>query len=150
MRTWTADTWLAGEPDDVLELLTEPEAIARWSPVPFELVDCETTRLLAGTRARVRGELAGRGLQFDVDVHEASAARLALVAQGPIDIDVEYRLAPLDCGSQLQAAVSVSGRGLLGGLLARAVETLLAGGALQHALRRISAQLEPAPVPALA
>lgn len=144
MRTWTADTWLAGEPDDVLELLTEPEAIARWSPVPFELVDCETERLLAGTRARVRGELAGRGLQFEVDVHEASPARLALVAQGPIAIDVEYRLAPLDCGSQLQAAVSVSGRGLLGGLLARAVETLLAGGALQHALRRISAQLEPA------
>ncbi len=144
MRTWTADTWLAGEPDDVLELLTEPEAIARWSPVPFELVDCETRRLLAGTRARVRGELAGRGLEFHVDVREASDRCLALVASGPISIDVEYRVARRHCGSEIRAAVSVSGRGLLGGLLARAVDALLAGGALQHALARISEQLEPA------
>jgi uncharacterized protein YndB with AHSA1/START domain len=36
MRTWTTETWVAGAPEHVLELLTEPDAIARWAPIPFE------------------------------------------------------------------------------------------------------------------
>ncbi len=70
MKTWTTETWVAGSPDEVLGLLTEPEAIARWTPIPFEVVDLDAPRLSAGTRARVRGALAGRALEFDVEIHE--------------------------------------------------------------------------------
>ena len=44
MKTWTTETWLAGAPEEVLELLTEPDAIARWAPIPFELHLLETNQ----------------------------------------------------------------------------------------------------------
>jgi hypothetical protein len=94
MRTWTTQTTVTRLPDEVLALLTEPDAIERWTPVPFELIDLNTDRLVAGSRARVRGRLAGRTLEFDVEVLAANDERLALVATGPISIDVEYALRP--------------------------------------------------------
>ena len=118
MNTWTTETWVAGAPQEVLELLTEPDAIARWAPIPFELLDLDGARLRPGTRARVSGALAGRRLEFDVEIHEADEERLSLVANGLVSIGAEYRLAPADGGSDVRASVSVSGRGLLGGTLA--------------------------------
>ncbi len=118
MNTWTTEMRLPAMPERVLELLTEPEAIAQWAPIPFELVDTDGGRLRAGTRARVRGGLAGRQLEFEVEIREAHDRRLALVATGPISIDAQYDLSPADGGSALRASVSVGGRGLLGGLLA--------------------------------
>jgi hypothetical protein len=78
MRTWTTQTTVTGLPDEVLALLTEPDAIARWTPVPFELLELDTDHLVSGTRARVRGRLAGRSLEFDVEVLAADDERLAL------------------------------------------------------------------------
>jgi hypothetical protein len=144
MRTWTTQTTLTGTPDDVLALLTEPDAIARWTPVPFELIDLDTDRLVSGTRARVRGRLAGSPLEFDVKVLAADYERVALVATGPISIDVEYRLSPAAAGSHVRASVSVTGRGLIGRVIARAKDALLGAGALDVALGRISRQCEPA------
>ena len=144
MKTWTTETWVAGAPEQVLELLTEPDAIARWAPIPFEVLDLDGERLVAGTRARVSGALAGRGLEFDVEIHEADEERLSLVATGPVSIGAEYLLAPADGGSDVRAAVSVSGRGLLGGILARAFEAVLAAGALRASVARIGRELEPA------
>lgn len=144
MKTWTAHAWLTAHPEDVLAMLTEPGAIARWSPIPFELVDLDSERLESGSRARVRGALAGRQLEFDVDVLEVSEDCLALVAIGPIDIEVEYWVTALDCGTELNATVSISGQGLLGKLCARAAEALLATGALKHAVSQIGRQLQPA------
>lgn len=60
MKTWTTETWGAGAPERVLELLTEPDAIARWAPIPFELLDLDGERLVAGTRARVSDERPSR------------------------------------------------------------------------------------------
>jgi hypothetical protein len=148
MRTWITQTTVAGLPDAVLALLTEPDAIACWTPVPFELIDLDTDRLLAGSRARVRGRLAGRALEFDVEVLAAGDDRLALVATGPISIDVEYALRPAAGGSELRASVSVRGSGLIGRVLAQATDTLLAAGALDLALTRIARQLKPAPATA--
>jgi hypothetical protein len=34
MKTWTTEARVGGTPEDVLELLTEPDAIARWAPKP--------------------------------------------------------------------------------------------------------------------
>src|ERR1700748_3572234 len=99
MSIWTTQTTCNGTPDDVLELLTEPGAIARWSPVPFKLVDLDQDRLSAGDRVRVRGELAGRGVEFLVDVATAADGHLALTADGPIRIDVDYRVVGHERGS---------------------------------------------------
>lgn len=144
MKTWTTETWVAGPPDHVLELLTEPNAIARWAPIPFELLDLDGERLVAGTRARVSGALAGRRLEFYVEIHEADEERLSLVANGPVSIGAEYLLAPAEGGSDVRASVSVSGGGLRGRILARAFEAVLAAGALRASVARIERELEPA------
>jgi hypothetical protein len=106
-------------PDEVLAKLTDPEAIARWSPVSYELLEFDGDRLRAGSRARVRGALAGRPLEFTVDVHQAHDGRLALLARGPVSIAAEYLLHPVRGGSRLRASVTVTGRGLFGFPLAR-------------------------------
>lgn len=148
MATWTAQARMAGLPDDVLALLTEPDAIARWAPIPFEVVDFDGERLEAGDHVRVRGPLAGRSLEFDVEVAEADDGRLSLSAIGPIRLDVEYLATALTTGSEVRASVAVSGRGLMGRVLAQATDALLASGALRTAVRRIARELEPALAPA--
>ena len=145
MKTWATDTWVGGKPEKVLELLTEPDSIARWAPIPFELLDLDGERLVAGTRARVSGALAGRRLEFDVEIHEADEERLSLVAHGPVSNGAEYLLAPAGGGSDVRASVSICGHGLLGGILARAFEAVLASGALRASVARIGRELEPAP-----
>jgi hypothetical protein len=127
----------------VLELLTEPDAIAEWAPVPFEIVSIADRRLRTGSRARVAGRLAGRAVEFDVFVHEASGDRLALAADGPISLDVQYVLRPAPGGSDVRASISVEGRGLFGRVLASATEALLAAGALRVSLDRLGRQLPP-------
>lgn len=144
MKTWTTQTTVAGPPDEVLDLLTEPDAIARWTPIPFELVELPGRRLRTGTRARVSGGLAGRQLEFDVAVRTAADGRLALRASGPIDIDVEYVATPVATGSDLRASVSVTGRGLTGRILAKATDALLATGVLSTAVRGIERELAAA------
>jgi hypothetical protein len=68
---------------DILALLTEPEAITRWAPVPFEVLALDRDRLRSGSHARVAGHLAGRRVELDVAVLQASVDRLELVAEGP-------------------------------------------------------------------
>jgi hypothetical protein len=147
VKTWTTETWVAGAPAQVLELLTQPDAIARWAPIPFEVLDLDSERLVAGTRARVSGALAGRRLEFEVQIREADEERLSLVAHGPVSIGADYDLAPADGGSDVRAAVSVSGRGLLGRALAGAFDAVLAAGALRACVARIGRELNQ---PALA
>ena len=144
MSTWTTQTTCSGTPDDVLGLLTEPGAIARWSPVPFTFVGLEQDRLSAGDRVRVRGELAGRGVEFLVDVAKADDGHLALTATGPIRIDVDYRVVGDARGSNLRARIGVAGSGLFGRVLAGATDAMLAAGALRMAVARIAEELEPA------
>jgi Polyketide cyclase / dehydrase and lipid transport len=142
MSTWTTHTTCPGTPDDVLDLLTAPDAIARWSPLPFTVAGTARDRLRAGDRVRVGGELAGRSLEFMVRVAQAGDGRLALSASGPIEIDVEYLVAAVPEGSAVRASVGVAGSGLLGRILARATDALLAAGALRAALDRIGRELE--------
>ena len=73
-------------------MLTDPDAAARWAPVPFDVDELDGARLLAGSRARVSGRLAGRRVGFDVEVHEADESGIALSASGPVAFDVDYRL----------------------------------------------------------
>jgi uncharacterized protein YndB with AHSA1/START domain len=142
VSTWTTETWLAGVPDEILELLTEPEAISRWSPIPFELLELDDERLRTGSRARIRGPLAGRQVEFDVEIEEADDGRLSLFADGPVAIDAQYVVQPTAGGSVVRASVSVSGSGLIGGVLARAADALLAAGMLRVSVARLGEELE--------
>jgi hypothetical protein len=144
MATWTAQTRVAGLPDEVLALLTEPDAIARWAPIAFDVVDFDRKRLRAGDQVRVTGGITSRSLEFEVEVAEADDGRLVLTAIGPIRLDVEYLAVAVEDGSDVRASISVSGRGLFGRLIAQAADALLAAGALTTAIDRIARELEPA------
>jgi hypothetical protein len=138
MRTWTATTTTAARPEDVLDVLTDPEACARWAPLPFDVEELDGRRLAAGSRARVSGKLAGRRVGFDVEVHEASGSGLSLAATGPVDFDVAYELAAIEGGSEVRASVSVRpAGGFAGRLLAQATSALLSAGALEACVARI-------------
>ena len=53
MGRWTATTQANATPEQLLEVLTHPEEIRRWSPVDFAVDDLEDRRLAAGTRTTV-------------------------------------------------------------------------------------------------
>ena len=138
--TFTATALSGAPPEAVLAALTDPDAVARWSPVAFEVED-DSGRLRAGTRTRVSGRLAGVRVGFDVEVHRADDRQLALSARGPVVMDVNYDVAPEPDGStKVNAQISLAkGRGLVAGLLAEATAGMLRAGALSHAVNRIAA-----------
>lgn len=143
MAHWSATTTTNATPEQLLEVLTHPEEIRRWSPVDFDLDDLDTSRLAPGTRARVTGKLAGVRVGFDVEVHAADEDFLELSADGPVGLDVRYELAPAEMGSELYASVSLRrGGGITGRLVANATAALLAAGALEGAAGRIARAAE--------
>ncbi len=139
MRTWNAHTTVMARPEAVLDVLTDPEACVRWAPVAFDVEGLDSPRLVAGSRARVVGRLAGRSVGFDVEVHEADHRRLSLAASGPVGLDVAYDLVAAGPGSEVRASVRVRpGSGLTGRLIAHATDALLAAGALDTAIAGIA------------
>jgi uncharacterized protein YndB with AHSA1/START domain len=144
MRTFTAHTTATSAPREIVQLLTDPDAITRWAPIPFEILELDEQRLYPGAYVRVRGQLAGQNAEFSVHVLEVSDERLTLVAEGPVWLEVEYDVRPVARGSRIRASVSVLGHGLVGRLLAKATEALLAAGALQSSLNRLATQPAPA------
>ena len=143
MTTWHAQTTAPAPPEDVLDVLTDPAALARWSPVAFDIEEIDSERLQAGTHARVAGSLAGREIRFDVAVMEAEPERLLLQACGPVGLDVEYTIAPAPQGSAIDAAITVRGRrGITKTIFAHAVQGLLAVGGLEVALHRLVREAE--------
>lgn len=143
MRHWIATAQANATPEQLLEVLTHPEEIRRWSPVAFDVDELDGRRLAAGTRTRVSGRLAGVPVIFDVEVHAADEGRLELSAEGPIGIEVRYELAAAEGGAELTASVSLRrGAGLAGRLVANAAATLLSAGALDGATGRIARAAE--------
>src|SRR5215208_83919 len=140
---WTATARANATPSEVLEVLTHPEEIRRWSPVDFDLDELEGNRLAAGTRGRVTGRVAGVSVGFDVEVHAADEARLEISAQGPVALDVRYDLMPGEAGAELNASVSIRrAGGLTGRLVETATAALLSAGALDGAAGRIASVAE--------
>jgi hypothetical protein len=143
MGTWETRTTVTGRPDDVLEVLTDPTAARRWSPVGFELEQIEGDRLRSGTEAVLSGKLAGRSVKFKVEVLTASDGRLELRATGPVEMDVRYDAAPFGEMTEVKACVAVrSAGGLLGRLMSSATDALLAGGALNLAVQGVAREVE--------
>ena len=147
MRTFTAHTTATSTPSEVVQVLTDPDAIVRWAPIPFEVLELDEDRLYPGATVCVRGQLAGQSAEFSVHVLEVSDERLTLVAEGPVSIDVDYQVSAARGGSAIRASVSVLGHGLIGRLLAKATKALLAAGALQTSLNRLATQPAPAIAP---
>jgi hypothetical protein len=149
MRTYTATTTATARPEAVLDVLTDPDALLRWAPVDFDVERLSGPRLAEGGHARVSGRLAGREIGFDVQVHRADVAGLALSAHGPVALDVAYELRPSAEGSEVSASVTVVPRpGLRARLIAEATSAVLAGGALQAALSRMAREAAAAERPA--
>ena len=143
MATWETRTIVNGAPEDVLEVLTDPAAARRWSPIGFDLEQIEGDRLRSGTRAVLSGKLAGRGVSFDVEVIKASDGQLELRAVGPVEMDVAYDAVLADEGTEVVASVAVrSGGGLIGRMLSSATDALLAGGALNIAVQGVAREVE--------
>jgi hypothetical protein len=143
MATWQTRTTVMGGPEDVLQVLTDPCAARRWSPVGFELEQIEGDRLRSGTQAVLTGRLAGRSVKFEVNVLKASDGQLELHAKGPIEMDVRYDAAALGEMTEVTASVAVrSAGGLLGRLLSSATDALLAGGALNIAVQSVAREVE--------
>jgi hypothetical protein len=142
--TWNARLEMRAPAEQVLDALTDPEVCSSWSPIDFELEELDGDRLVAGSRARVAGRLAGARVCFDIEVFESGPERLALRASGPVVLEVDYRLAPAcERSTEVTASVTVErGRGLLGRMLEPATRGLLAGGALQSAVARIARTVE--------
>jgi hypothetical protein len=141
---WNTCRTVAAAPAEILHVLTHEDAIRRWSPVDFELRNHAGGRLREGDSAHVEGRIAGVGVGFDVEVTSADSASLSLIASGPIDIDVHYGISRGRDGTEVQASVDVrGGRGMTGRVVATTVRALLAAGALDCALHRIAAEVEP-------
>jgi hypothetical protein len=146
MDHFMARTTANAAPEQVLQVLTDPDEIRSWSPIPFDVEDLDGLRLEAGSVARVSGCLAGKRVGFDVQVHTADAGGLELTAEGPISIDVLYELEPVEGGSEVRASVGLrDGSGFTGRLLSKATGALLKGGALSAAAGRIARAAESAP-----
>jgi uncharacterized protein YndB with AHSA1/START domain len=151
MDRWTSTTQANATPERLLEVLTHPHQIRRWSPVEFDVDDLASRRLAAGTRTKVTGRVAGVPVSFDVQVHAADPERLEISAEGPIGLDVRYELAPAGAGAEMTASVRVrGGGGLTGRVVASAAATLLSAGALDGATGRIARVAEAQPYAAAA
>jgi Polyketide cyclase / dehydrase and lipid transport len=141
MGTWQTRTCVETRPERVLELLTNPAACERWSPVAFDVEAVQVDRLAPGDRVRLGGRIAGRAVGFDVRILRADDRRLELEASGPIHIAAEYEARPGGCGgsTELRASVSVKSKGgLAGRVLSGAAEAMLRAGALDAAVSRIA------------
>jgi hypothetical protein len=151
MAQWTTRTQTNASPEQVLEVLTDPDAIRLWSPIDFEVEDLNGARLSAGDVTRVTGRVAGFSVGFDVEIHAAGADGIELSAQGPIGIDVRYELKPSDGGSEVTATIGLrGGGGITGRVISKATAALLSAGALDGAARSIARAAEETPALALA
>lgn len=62
MKTWTATTTVDAGPEAVLHVLTDPDAVARWAPLPFDVdgLDVAYDLSATGDRSEVRASISVR------------------------------------------------------------------------------------------
>jgi hypothetical protein len=139
---WTAQADLSADAEDVLLALTDPDLIASWAPVQFDVDGLAGGRLRAGCRERVHGTVAGLRTSFEVEVARADSDRLQLMARGPVSFEVAYRFEPHPFGVRVEASVSLHRRpGLSARIVRTAAAAALNAGALSAALGRLDAAI---------
>ena len=143
-EVWSARAAVRAEACQVLAALTDPELIAAWAPVGFELEDGCPGRLRAGSHERVSGSLAGVRASFEIEVRRADRDRLELLAEGPVSMEVAYCLREEDGRVLVDAHVGLRRRsGLTAAILRGAVVALLNAGALDRALQSLAKSVRP-------
>jgi hypothetical protein len=139
---WSAHADVDAGAAEVLRALTDPELIACWAPVSFDVEGLAGRRLRAGGRERVSGSIAGIRTTFEIEVERADLRQLKLVARGPVLLEVDYRFRERDERVAVEARVGVHPRGgLKAQVLRAAVVALLSAGALGGALHRLEESL---------
>jgi hypothetical protein len=145
-EVWTARAELLADPDQVLQALTDPELIAQWAPVRFDVDGLAGGRLRTGSHERVSGTIGGLSTTFDIEVARADVEQLDLVARGPVSFEVAYSFREQGRRVIVEAYVSLRRQpGLTAQVLRAAVSALLNAGALGGALRRLEASLSRLP-----
>ena len=147
MSTWTAQHDVKGRPEAVLDVLTDPDAVARWAPMPFEVERLDAPAPRTRHNARVSGCLAGRRVGFDVEVHEAEATVSSSPPAGPSPSTSPTTCAPATTAPRSRPRSPSAGAASTAALLAQATDALLAAGALDTRSRASPARSRPAPAP---
>jgi hypothetical protein len=143
MSTHTAKQTVTAEPAQVLRVLTDPAACARWAPIAFSTDQAPGERLQAGTRTTLHGRIAGQNVTFEIHVVAADERGLSLRATGPVRFDVDYRLSPASRRTLIEAQITLAqAGGITGAIIARATSAVLDAGALRFAMRAIAAESE--------
>ena len=141
-EAYVATEQIAATPQRILEVLSDPQAVKRWFPLPCEFDD-DVERLRAGGSYRTHGRLAGRSLHAELRVLEADERHIAVRLSGPVVLDLSAELAGDTAGTQARIVASVhSGGGLSGKLLTPAASALLRAGALERTVAAIRAEAE--------
>jgi hypothetical protein len=140
--TWSAHAAVRAQPGEVLQALTDPDLIAAWAPMSFELECSDGQPLHTGSCERVSGSIAGLRASFEVEVTRADAGVLELVADGPLALDACYRFREQRGRVVIDARVGLRKKGgLTAQLLRTAFAALLNAGALERALERLAASV---------
>lgn len=133
MRTWTTQTTINAEPQDVLEALTTVEAIRRWAPVDFDVEELDGDRLVAGSRARVVGRIAGVRVGFDIGATLGIAVGMFLAGLVTFALKGEGMVFSIPTGSLIGFVVAAVVAGTLAAILpARRAARLNVLSALQY------------------
>jgi hypothetical protein len=136
--SWSAHVAIPADAGEVLRTLTDPELIATWAPVDFDLERTDGSPLQAGRHERVSGSIAGLSVSFGIEVIRADRSRLELLADGPVTFEVEYRFRQRKDSVAVDASVGIRRKGGLAAQVLRAAAgALLSAGALDHALQRL-------------
>lgn len=139
---YAANEHVAASPARILEVLSDPEAVRRWFPVPCEFED-SVDRLQAGRTYRTTGRLGGRHVHADLQVLEAGEQRVRVSLVGHVIFDLDVELSPNGSGTDADIRVAVhSGGGLTGRLLTPAASALLRAGALGRTVHAIRDEAE--------
>ena len=148
---FVADEHIAATPQRILEVLSDPDAVKRWFPLPFDFDD-DVGSLRPGGSYGVHGRLAGRSLHARLQVLEGDERHIAVRLTGPVVLDLSAELTGGASGTAARILASVhSGGGLSGKLLTPAAAALLRAGALERSVAAIRAEAEvgtPAPTSA--
>jgi hypothetical protein len=120
---------------ELLHRSRDPEACAAWSGVDFT-ADLTTATLQKNTTGAVYGRIAGHRVGFEISVLRADEEELRLHARGTCTMDVLLRHPPGEPDLELRVAISPA-RGIVGRIVASAVDALASGGMLDRALGRL-------------
>ena len=139
MREWTATTTIEARPEAMLDVLTDPEACARWAPIPFDVEDLDAAPAVRqpGPRQRQAGRQA-RGLRRGGPRGDRRPPAPERGRAGRLRRALRPRTRARTAARSGHPSASVLAADSTGRVLASATSALLWAGALQAAISRLA------------